>query len=76
MTTHREIEALPAVLRLAELAALLRCSPKTIRRRLADGVFPLAPLPRVDRTWRWATADVRRFLERGGTVPRGGRRVA
>ena len=74
--TSREIEALPAVLRMAELAALLRCSPKTIRRRLADGVFPLAPLPGLGRTLRWHTADVRRFLERGGTVPRGARRSA
>ena len=75
--TRREVEALPAVLRMAELAALLRCSPKTIRRRLADGVFPLEPLPRLGRTLRWATADVLRFLERGGTVPRaGGRRRA
>ena len=72
--TSREIEALPAVLRMAELAALLRCSPKTIRRRLADGVFPLAPLPRLGL--RWYTADVLRFLERGGTVARAVRRRA
>ena len=75
--TGREIEALPAVLRrLAELAALLRCSPRTIRRRLADGVFPLAPLPRLGRTLRWHTADVLRFLERGGPVVRAVRRRA
>ncbi len=71
--TSRELETLPAVLLIGDLARLLRCSPSTIRRRLADGVFPIAPLPSLGRTLRWHTADVRRWLERGGTVARGRR---
>ena len=79
--TDREVEALPAVLVIAELARLLRCSPTTIRRRLADGVFPVAPVPGLGRTLRWYTADVRRWLERDSgpqvrSLARGRRQVA
>ena len=45
--THRR-RPQPGVLFLADVAARLRCSPDTIRRRLRDGTFPVAPIPSID----------------------------
>ena len=39
-----------------DVAALLRCSPSTIKRRLRARVFPVAPLPGVDKRPRWSKA--------------------
>ncbi len=49
---------LPDVLFLNDLASLLRCHPKTIRRRLDARVFPVAPIPGIDRRPRWSKAAV------------------
>ena len=49
---------LPPVLLLPELARLLRCSESTIGRRIADGSFPIPPLPSIDRRPRWSRERV------------------
>ncbi len=58
-------DELPDVLFLEELAALLRCHPKTIRRRLDAHVFPVAPIPGIDRRPRWSKAAVLEWLATG-----------
>lgn len=58
-------DELPDVLFLDELAALLRCHPKTIRRRLDANVFPVAPIPGIDRRPRWSKAAVLQWLASG-----------
>ena len=65
------MDGLPAVLFLEELAALLRCSPSTIKRRLRARVFPVAPLPGIDARPRWSTAAVRQWLVTGGAARAG-----
>ncbi len=55
-------DELPDVLFLDDLAALLRCHPKTIRRRLDAHVFPVAPIPGIDRRPRWSKAAVLEWL--------------
>ena len=59
----RRLASMPDVLSLADLCALLDCSDDTIRRRLAAGTFPLAPLPAIDRRPRWSKCDVARWLD-------------
>ena len=59
-------DELPDVLFLEDLAALLRCHPKTIKRRLEAHVFPVAPIPGIDRRPRWSKAAVLRWLAAGG----------
>lgn len=49
---------LPHVLLIEDLAVLLRCSVKTVRRRMRSNKFPVAPLPSLDRKLRWSTAAV------------------
>lgn len=56
---------LPDVLFLEDLAALLRCHPKTIRRRLDAHVFPVTPIPSIDRRPRWSKAAVLEWLASG-----------
>ena len=46
------------VLFLADVAARLRCSPDTIRRRLRDGTFPVAPIPSIDHRMRFPAAAI------------------
>ena len=58
-------DELPDVLFLEDLAALLRCHPKTIRRRLDAHVFPVAPIPSIDRRPRWSKAAVLEWLASG-----------
>lgn len=71
-------DELPDVLFLDDLAALLRCHPKTIRRRLDAHVFPVAPIPGIDRRPRWSKAAVLEWLAssagRRKPAPRGRRR--
>ena len=66
-------DELPDVLFLGDLAALLRCHPKTIRRRIDARVFPVAPIPGIDRRPRWSKAAVLQWLAAGGSLrkPRG-----
>ena len=61
-----EVDELPAVLLLDDLAELLRCSPTTIKRRLRARVFPVAPLPGIDKRPRWSKTAVLRWLAAGG----------
>ena len=60
------IDALPEVLFLEDVAALLRCSPSTIKRRLRAHVFPVAPLPGIDKRPRWSKAVLAQWLTVGG----------
>ena len=60
-------ETLPEVLFLDDVAALLRCSPSTIKRRLRARVFPVAPLPGIDKRHRWSKAAVLEWLALGGS---------
>ena len=61
-----EVEELPAVLFLDDMAELLRCSPTTIKRRLRARVFPVAPLPGIDKRPRWSKTAVLQWLAVGG----------
>ena len=66
------MNALPEVLFLDDMAALLRCSPSTIKRRLRAHVFPVPPLPGIDKRPRWSKAALAQWLAVGGsgrTVP-------
>ncbi len=60
-------ENLPEVLFIEDVAALLRCSPSTIQRRLRAHVFPVAPLPGIDKRPRWSRAALMQWLEAGGS---------
>ena len=66
---------MPDVLFLADLAALLRCHPKTIKRRLEAHVFPVAPIPGIDRRPRWSKAAVLQWLAASGADRRPARRT-
>ena len=59
-------DELPAVLFLEDMAELLRCSTTTIKRRLRARVFPVAPLPGIDKRPRWSKAAVLHWLAVGG----------
>ena len=61
-----DVETLPEVLFLEDMAALLRCSPSTLHRRLKAQVFPLAPIQGVDKRPRWSKAAVMQWLAIGG----------
>ena len=60
-------DELPEVLLLDDVAALLRCSRSTIKRRLQAHVFPVAPLPGIDKRLRWSKSTVLRWLAAGGS---------
>ena len=62
-----EAGGLPEVLFVDDVAALLRCSPTTIKRRLRARVFPVAPLAGIDKRPRWSRAALLRWLEVGGS---------
>lgn len=61
-----DVEALPEVLFLDDMAALLRCSRSTLERRVKAGVFPLAPIQGIDKRWRWSKTAVLQWLALGG----------
>lgn len=61
-----DVETLPAVLFLEELAALLRCSRETLERRVKARVFPVSPSRGVDRRPRWSKGAVLQWLALGG----------
>ena len=71
-----ETDALPDVLFLEDVAALLRCSPSTLKRRLRAQVFPVAPIQGIDKRPRWSKAAVMQWLAVGGpgSSPTGRRR--
>ena len=62
------LEALPDVLTIRELAGVLRCSERTIKRRMRDGVFPIPSLQGLDKRTRFAKVAVARYLESGGSA--------
>ena len=71
------LDSLPDVLLLEDVAALFRCSPSTIKRRLRAHVFPVPPLPAIDKRPRWSKAVLLRWLADGGSGrTRPGRRTA
>jgi len=59
---------LPDVLFVQDVAAVLRCSPSTVRRRIRAGVLPVPPLPGVDKRWRCSRVAFLRWLARGGAL--------
>ena len=61
-----DVERLPAVLFLEELAALLRCSRATLERRIKSRVFPVSPIRGVDSRPRWSKVAVMQWLALGG----------
>ena len=61
-----DVETLPPVLFLEDLAALLRCSRATLERRVKAGVFPVAPIQGVDSRPRWSKVAVLQWLALGG----------
>ena len=56
-------EHLPPVLFLKDLSRLFRTSETTIARRMADGTFPVKPLPAIDRRVRWSRQAVMEIVE-------------
>ncbi|HYF34279.1 MAG TPA: hypothetical protein VD994_03225 [Prosthecobacter sp.] len=50
---------LPDVMNKEEVAAFMRCSPKSILNRLARGTF--MPLPFAERPYRWRGTDLLRW---------------
>lgn len=69
-------DELPPVLFVADLARVLRCSTRTIERRLAarDNLPPR--LPSIDLRHRWARATVEEWLQRPGSLWKSGIRRA
>ena len=61
-----DVERLPAVLFLEDLAALLRCSRATLERRVKARVFPVPPIQGVDSRPRWSKVAVLQWLALGG----------
>ena len=66
--TGDRADSLPEVLFMDDVAALLRCSPSTIKRRLRARVFPVAPLPGIDKRPRWSKAALLNWLAAGGSA--------
>ncbi len=60
--------AAPEFLDQKGLAALLACSPRTVRRMELDGELPASTL--VGRLRRWRRADIDAWLERGNPAGR------
>ena len=71
-----DMDPLPEVLFLEDVAAVLRCSPSTIKRRLRAHTFPMAPIQGIDKRPRWSKAAVLQWLAVGGrsASPTGRRR--
>lgn len=69
-------DKLPDVILIDELATLLRCSRRTIDRRLAakDNLPPR--LPSIDNRHRWSRAAVEAWLQNPGKLWKSGLRRA
>lgn len=61
-TPVTSFEALPLVLTIDELIAVIRIGRSTLRKQLAAGIFRPAPFQR--DPYRWLRTDVQRYLER------------
>ncbi len=57
----------PELMTTAEVAVMLRASPKTIRRAIHAGRLPARKL--IDGNWRVRRADVEALIVRTSTVP-------
>jgi len=55
-------DLIPDVCFITDVARALRCSRRSIERRLAVGTFPIRPLDAVDSRHRWSGEDVRQFI--------------
>ena len=53
------LAALPSLLTLDEAADVLRCSRKTVQRRIREGALPVV---RIGRTCRVSEDDLRKFI--------------
>lgn len=60
-------EQAPVVL-IDELAAMLKTSVKTIRKRIYARAFPIPDIKGIDSKYRWSRAEVLAFIDRGGAV--------
>lgn len=71
-----DVAALPEVLFLDDMAALMRCSRSTLERRVKARTFALAPIRGIDKRWRWSKTAVLQWLALGGPsgAPARGRR--
>lgn len=67
---------LPDVLLIDDLARVLRCSTRTIERRLAAKANLPPRLPSIDSSHRWARATVEEWLQRPGSLWKSGLRRA
>jgi predicted DNA-binding transcriptional regulator AlpA len=70
--SRAEAEALPAVLYVPDLAALLRISEKAVRHRAARGLVP--PPVKLGRALAWTREVVLEWLRDSGRGGRNGRR--
>ena len=52
------------VLLVPDIAVVLRTSPRTVKRHLRAGTFPIVTIDGIDKRVRFAKADVERFLRR------------
>lgn len=57
----REAVQIPAVCLIADLVRILRCSRRTVERRLRLGAFPIPELPAIDGKHRWSGEAVEAF---------------
>jgi predicted DNA-binding transcriptional regulator AlpA len=62
-----EPDAIPNVCFIQDVARALRCSTRSIYRRLAVQTFPIPPLPSIDSRLRWSGEDVRQFIAHAPT---------
>ena len=67
--TVTSVDALPAVLFVADVARLLRCSTSTVVRRVMDGTFPVVPLPPIDCRLPLVAGPPARLDRRGPQSP-------
>ena len=49
---------------------LLRCSPRTFKRRMAARLFPVPPIPGIDKRLRWSKAAILEWLAAMGGAAR------
>ena len=63
LNTMSETKLEDRILFVEDVARVLRCSTSTIKRRLRTNMFPVAPLPSIDKRPRWSAAAMERYLD-------------
>lgn len=58
------------VLTIEDVADAIETSPRTIKRRLRAGAFPIPELPGIDRKHRWAVSAVAEWIVTKGSKRR------